>query len=126
MRDNKHYEICSGANEGNTIVCFSIDRARPDSYMEALEEELRHFSHHGDVLLDLFATNGNNHRRFMRLTFDGEKLHWLQAKIAKLETIPSDVLNFCNDFYLSHPEVVEKSVLSHEAQLNFIAEHALA
>lgn len=126
MRDNKHYELCPGAIEGNTIVCFSIDRARPDSYMQMLEQELQHSLHHGDVLLDLFATNGNSHRRFMRLAFDGVKLHWLQAKIAKLETIPSDVLIFCNDFYLNHREVVENSVLSHEAQLKFMGEHALA
>ena len=125
MRDNKHYEVHSLAME-SVLVCFSVDRARPDSYMDALEDELLRFSYRGYVVLDLFATNGNNHRRFMRLPFDGAKLHWLQAKIAKPETISSALLNFCNDFYVSHPEIVGSSVLSRDAQLRFLGDHAFA
>lgn len=125
MRDNRHYEVQSVVNE-DTLVCLSIDRARPDSYMDELEDELRHLSYRGEVVLDLFAANGNNYRRFMRLQFDGVKLHWLQAKIAKFDTIPSGLLHFCNDFYLSHPEIVENSVLSRDAQLKFLGDHAFA
>jgi len=124
MRDNKHYEVRRCVAEDSPIVCFSVDRARPDSYMDLLELELQGSHFRGDVVLDLFATNGNNHRRFMRLWFDGMKLHWLQAKIAKRGALSLAVLKFCDDFYLSHPEIVEKSVLSHEAQLNFLGEHA--
>lgn len=125
MRDNRHYEILSVVNE-DTLVCFSIDRARPDSYMDELEDELRQLAYRGEVVLDLFAANGNNYRRFMRLPFDGVKLHWLQAKITKFDTIPSAVLDFCNDFYLSHPEIIENSVLSRDAQLKFLGDHAFA
>jgi hypothetical protein len=125
MHDNKHYEVHSVVNEG-TLVCFSVDRARPDSYMDELEAELRRSSYRGEVVLDLFASNGNNNRRFMRLPFDGMKLHWLQAKIAKSETIASELLNFCNEFYLTHPEIVENSVLSRDAQLKFLGDHAFA
>jgi hypothetical protein len=126
MRDNKHYEVYQSTAREGAVVCFSLDRARPDSYMAALEDELQRAAYHGVVLLDLFATNGNNHRRFMRLTFDGDRLHWLQAKTAKLDSIPVDLLDFCNDFYLSHPAVVENSVLSRDAQLKFLGDHALA
>ena len=125
MRDDKHYEVHSVTKE-DTLVCLSLDRARPDSYMEALEEELRSSSYLGEVVLDLFATNGNNSRRFMRLPFDGVKLHWLQAKIAKPDSIPSSLVSFCNEFYLSHPEIVENSVLSREAQSKFLGDHAFA
>lgn len=100
-------------------MCFSLDRARPDSYMKALEEELRLTEYRGEVVLDLLATNGNNHRRFMRLPFDGSKLHWLQAKVAKLDTIPSELLMFCNRFYVKHPDVIENSALSSDARAKF-------
>lgn len=125
MRDNRHYELLNAVDQG-ALVCLSIDRARADSYMGVLEDELRHLSYRGEVVLDLFAANGNNYRRFMRLQFDGVKLHWLQAKIAKLDTISSEILNFCNDFYLAHPEIVENSVLSRDAQLKFLGDHAFA
>ncbi|WP_208280507.1 type II toxin-antitoxin system RnlB family antitoxin [Massilia oculi] len=125
MRDDKHYEVHNVAKEG-ALVCLSLDRVRPDSYMEDLEEELRKGSYRGEVVLDLFAANGNTSHRFMRLLFDGMKLHWLRAKIAKPESIPAGLLGFCNDFYFNHPEIVEKSVLSREAQLKFLGEHAFA
>lgn len=125
MCDDKHYEVHSVAKEG-ALVCLSLDRARPDSYMEELEEELRRGAYRGEVVLDLFAANGNTNRRFMHLPFDGVKLHWLRAKIAKPESIPAGLLGFCNDFYFTHPEIVENSVLSREAQLKFLGEHALA
>jgi hypothetical protein len=94
--------------------------------MEELEEELQRSLYRGEVVLDLFATNGNNSRRFMRLPFDGTKLQWLQAKIAKPDTIAASLLRHCNDFYLKHPAIVQSSVLSREAQLKFLSDHTYA
>ena len=125
MREDKHYEVRNVAKE-NALVCFSLDRARPDSYMDALEDELRRASYRGDVVLDLLAANGDNHRRFMRMPFDGAKLHWLQARIAKLDTISSELLRFCNGFYLKHPEVIENSALSSDARTKFTGDNSLA
>lgn len=112
----KHFAVLEGPDENHTLVCFSIDRARPDSYMSSLEKELKKAKYEGDVLLDLLATNGEGTRRFMRLNFDGNQLHWLKAKIAPLGTIDSDTVAFCQSFYAKRPAILKNSVLSPAAQ----------
>lgn len=113
-RTGKHYVVAIGP--GDSLVCFSVDSARPDSYMHKVESELKRKRYCGDVLFDLLAANGDTSRRFARLQFDGEKLHWLQAKLVKVTSIERSTLFFCQRFYATHPAALEKSVLSLAAQ----------
>ncbi|MYM95610.1 type II toxin-antitoxin system RnlB family antitoxin [Duganella vulcania] len=125
-RLSKHFEVLA-APEGQAVICFSLDSARPDSYMAELEKTLLSRGYEGDVLLDLLITNGESSRRFLRLKFDGHQLHWLKAKPASITTLSSTVLEFCQRFYATHPAALKNSVLSSAAQHRIKSSaHALA
>lgn len=98
------------------VVCFSVDHERPDSYMVKVAKELKKKAYHGEVLLDLLATNGDNSRRFVSLHFDGNTLHWLQAKLVKVADIDRETYQFCQLFYAKNPAVLSNSVLSMASQ----------
>jgi hypothetical protein len=115
-RTEKHYAVLKAPGEKAVIVCFSLDSTRPDDYMAMLEKELRTKKHLGEVLLDLLASNGESSRRFMKMKFDGEQLHWHQAKTAAPTSIDKKIFSFCQHFYATNPSALSKSVLSPAAQ----------
>lgn len=120
-----HFAVCKLPGRSDEIACFSVDSARPDEYVEALQSELckKHFK--GVVLLDLLASNGDTRRRFMRVSFDGVRLNWLGAKIASRESIDPSILQFCQAFYHRHSEALERSVLSKAAQHRILSDQHL-
>ncbi|MES2260651.1 MAG: type II toxin-antitoxin system RnlB family antitoxin [Pseudomonadota bacterium] len=125
-RSGKHFEVLE-APGGKAFICFSLDSARPDSYMDELEKTLILKAYEGDVLLDLLVANGESSRRFLRLKFDGQRLHWLKAKPAPLATLSKALLDFCQNFYAAHPAALKNSVLSPAAQHRIkSSSHALA
>ena len=109
---SKHYVIANNPSERQKLICFSLDSTRPDAYMSALENDLLENAHQGEVLLDLLASNGDGSRRFMRLNFDGKKLHWLSAKITARSSLDSSTLAFCDNFYANRIVSLTHSVMS--------------
>lgn len=120
MNRTKHYVVVIGP--GDALICFSMDSARPDSYMDKVENELKRKNYCGEILFDLLAANGESKRRFAKLNFDGDKLHWLQAKPITITSLARDMLNFCQHFYATHPAALSNSVLSADAQQRIRAE----
>jgi len=115
----KHYAVLDVPDEKDAVVCFSLDSSRPDVYLKSLESDLKKAGFHGELLLDLLAANGNSSRRFLRVQFDGERLHLMQAKIAPVISIAKNVLEFCQLFYKSHPKALDNSVLSASGRHSF-------
>lgn len=125
-RSGKHFEVLEAPGE-KAFICFSLDSARPDSYMDELEKALASKGYEGEILLDLLVANGESSRRFLRLNFDGHKLHWLKAKPAPMASLSQALLEFCQRFYATHPAALKNSVLSPAAQHRIKSSaHALA
>jgi hypothetical protein len=98
-------------------VCFSFDATRPEDYYARLEMQLAKLQVSGEVLLDLLACNGATKRRFIALSFDGQRLRLDTMRIESQEDLGTDVQWFCRSFYARRADKLTKSVLSPVARL---------
>lgn len=90
--------------------------------MDALERQLAQSAQPSPVLLDLFSCNGPDGRRFMWLSFDGERLSWLGAKAIGAEALEAETLLFCQRYFLERPYALRDSVLSAERAERFLTD----
>jgi hypothetical protein len=119
MANQRPYELRFWESQG-VWVCFGKGGQRPDAWMEELERELARRWVGGEVVLDALAANGAGAGRFFRLGFDGERLSWLSAKRAKVESFAPDFLKGCDEFYKERPEWLDGGALSSEARQKFL------
>jgi hypothetical protein len=121
----EHFIFSRGPRDA--MVCFSVDSARPDTYLNEVERELFAQGFCGEIIFDLLAANGNTSRRFLRIVFDGKRLHWLKAKALRVDSIEKETFSFCQRFYAENVDVLNKSVMSTDARHRFLDQvYALA
>lgn len=101
------------------MVIVVINNAmRIDHYLDPIRFDLcsRHF--HGVVYIDLLLSNGLNSRRFFKSLYDGNDLK--PKLIAKQDVIPEEVVDKSNQYFSTHQELLEKSILTASAKHSFL------
>ena len=109
---NKPFKVEALKDGRINAISFSLDSTRPEDYYKNLEKDLARLKIDGEVLLDLFACNGQTSRRFFTVIFDGKHLNFQTLKVAKAQAIEPSLLNFCSDFYVKNSSRLRSSVLS--------------
>lgn len=107
----KVFEVKAVESHRFNAVSFSLDSTRPEDYYPRLESSLRKLKVHGKVLLDLLACNGFSSRRFFAVEFDGIHLKHETLKHQPMDSIDSELLAYCKDYYALNVKKLSSSVL---------------
>lgn len=112
MKPFSHFRLMKSPAQSYSFISFSLDSSRPDCYLEQLEFELKRKSIEGTVLLDLLLANGNNSRRFIEVSFNGESLNWVSAKTKSPNLLDTKIISYCQKFYNKNKDTLSNSVLT--------------
>lgn len=116
MPTKKPFEVKAVKGNRFHAISFSLDSTRPDDYYEALEKSLAKLKIDGEVLLDLFACNGQSSRRFFTIQFMNGRLMFNTLRIEREEALDPSLLQVCFSFYAKNMERLTDSVLSTPAR----------
>lgn len=108
------YELQKLTNSTYPYIVWSVNFISPTEYLREIEHELGTAGFHGKIIFDLLLANGNNFNRFIEAYFDGCAFDYTSFKIVNtdLDGIKQQSL----DFYRSHLDLLESSVLSKPAR----------
>lgn len=91
------------------VVVFATTYVNPISYLPTIEEDLGNMGSSGKIIFDLLLSNGHSFNRFVEgATYDG-KIDWKSMKVVDSDNLDKIVINKTEDFYKSHPSLVESS-----------------
>lgn len=105
----KSYELVNFDGDVRKIV-LSTSYVSPLSKVFLVSKDLESQGYKGEVLFDLLLSNGFSQNRFLKMIFDGDKINPKTSEI--INEVPCILMNEIYEFYYSHPEYVENSILS--------------
>jgi hypothetical protein len=90
-------------------IIYSISFQSPLEQLAQIEEELSREHFKGDVYFDFLLSNGNNHNRYLKAFFDGQKFNLKTFQV--VDKPMKQLIKESNLFYTHNPQLLENSIL---------------
>ena len=112
----KHYNFINLSND--SILAIVNNSIRIDCLLENLNDDLRQKKFHGKVFIDLLLSNGLTRKRFFTIYFNGSILDI--NDFSNKEIVPDYVINESNNYFIHHPSLLDKGILTSSAKKRFL------
>lgn len=107
---SKKFTLANFSDSTYQYISLFLSYESLDYAYSELENELKVCNAKGRILLDFLLSNGLNSDRFASIYFNGYRLEFDSFRIEMV--ISSKVEIFCEEYFKSNPQHIEKSVLS--------------
>lgn len=113
---NDKFKLLTFNNSVYQYISFSVDYSRPDEYLSDLAMELAQRKFSGYIIFDLLLCNGLNSQRYIKSFFDGSNFQYDSFSTMSDKELDVSLKQFTSNFYLTHKELLDRSVLLSKAQ----------
>lgn len=113
MRESKKYQIEKVTTKDKTLfVVYATDIYSPSEFFSKIETELKRKKTEGEVFFDLIVPNGNKKGRYLRSSFNGERLsNYILEKVTSDDEYKS-LSKISSSFFKKNFDKINTNLLS--------------